>query len=147
MFILCSSRLPSLAFSRAHPKLVDMHWHSFSPTLLCMSGSLAEPHLLEGEGLVLFPIARIPAKPIRIQDISRHVNPPSRPTFWSWCAQLTVRERSTVLPCCTREKALQDEAFPCCSQILSQCRVMAEVRVTDSICRRPQYETQLRFMT
>ena len=63
--------------------------------------ALREPRLLNpraGEGLDLFPIAGIHARPIRLQDFSRHVN---RPRFFGcrgeFALSLTVFESTALV--------------------------------------------------
>ena len=83
---------------------------------------------------MLVPCCRNSCKTNQIAGFTRHVN---RPRFFGRGAE------KLFLPSLHWRKALQlleNEAFPCCIQILSQSivRLVGEFGVTDSVCRRPK---------
>ena len=85
--------------------------------------------------------AGIPARPIRLQDFATSRK---SPPLFGRVARARVQEKPgrsavfAVLPWRKGTAGLENEAFPCCSHILSQCivRLVAEFRVTVSVCRR-----------
>ena len=80
--------------------------------------------------------AGIPARPIRLQGFATSRKSPS---LFGRAARVPEKPgRSAVLPWRKGTAGLENEAFPCCSDILSQCivRLVAEFRVTVSVCRR-----------